>query len=65
MTEIQFSIKGENAITATEELLALEGITGDYSVDSEDVKKEAVITTVATIVGLVGGNLAITEQIRK
>jgi DNA-binding transcriptional regulator YbjK len=45
--------------------LAIEGITGNYTVNSEDVKKEAVITTVATIVGLVGGTLAIAEQIRK
>ncbi len=65
MTEIQFAIAGEDAITATEELLAIKGITGNYSVDSEDVKKEAVITTVSTIVGLVGGTLAIAEQIRK
>jgi hypothetical protein len=43
MTEIKFSIEGENAITATEELLAIEGITGNYTVNSEDVKKEAVI----------------------
>ncbi|MCX5982675.1 MAG: hypothetical protein NTY89_12975 [Nostocales cyanobacterium LacPavin_0920_SED1_MAG_38_18] len=65
MTEIKFAIEGEDAITATEELLAIEGITGNYTVNSEDVKKEAVITTVATIVGLVGGTLAIAEQIRK
>ncbi|WP_053540541.1 hypothetical protein [Anabaena sp. WA102] len=65
MTEIKFAIEGEDAITATEELLAIEGITGNYTVNSEDVKKEAVITTVATIVGLVGGAIAIAEQIRK
>lgn len=65
MTEIKFSIEGEDAIVATEELLAIEGITGNYTVDSEEVKKEAVITTVATIVGLVGGAIAIAEQIRK
>jgi hypothetical protein len=65
MTEIKFAIEGEDAITATEELLAIEGITGNYTVESEDIKKEAVITTVATIVGLVGGTIAIAEQIRK
>jgi len=53
MTEIKFAIEGEEAIAATDELLAIEGITGNYSVDSEEVRKEAVITTVATIVGLV------------
>ncbi|MEY2912846.1 MAG: hypothetical protein RLZZ184_2155 [Cyanobacteriota bacterium] len=65
MTEIKFAIEAEDAITATKELLAIEGITGNYTVNSEDVKKEAVITTVATIVGLVGGTVAIAEQIRK
>ena len=65
MTEIKFSIEGDEAIAATEELLAIEGITGDYTINSEDVKKEAVITTVATIVGIVGGTIAIAEQIRK
>lgn len=65
MTEIKFAIEAEDAITATKELLAIEGITGNYIVNSEDVKKEAVITTIATIVGLVGGTLAIAEQIRK
>ena len=43
MTELKFSIEGENAITATEELLAIEGITGNYSVDSEDVKKKQLL----------------------
>ena len=65
MTEIKFAIEGEDAITATKELLAIEGITGNYTVNSEEIKKEAVITTVATIVGLVGGTLSIAEQIRK
>jgi hypothetical protein len=65
MTKIKFAIEGEDAITATKELLAIEGITGNYTVNSEEIKKEAVITTVATIVGLVGGTLAIAEQIRK
>jgi hypothetical protein len=65
MTEIKFAIEGEDAITATEELLAIEGITGDYTVNSEEIEREAVITTVASIVGLVGGTLAIAEQIRK
>ena len=65
MTEIKFAIEGEDAITATKELLAIEGITGNYTVNSEEIEKEPVITTVATIVGLVGGTLAIAEQIRK
>jgi hypothetical protein len=42
----------------TEIKFAIEGITGNYTVDSEDVKKEPVITTITTIVGLVGGAIA-------
>jgi hypothetical protein len=45
MTKIKFAIEGEDAITATKELLAIEGITGNYTVNSEEIKKEAVITT--------------------
>ncbi len=48
MTEIKFSIEDENPIAATDELLAIGGMTGNYAVDSEDVKKEPIITTVAT-----------------
>jgi hypothetical protein len=65
MTEIKFSIEGEDAVTATEKLLAIEGITGNYSTEVDIINKEPLITTVATIVGLVGGTLAIAEQIRK
>ena len=48
-TTTKFSIEGEDAITATEELLAIEGITGNYTVNSdnsEDVKKEPMIATI-------------------
>ncbi|MFN6157844.1 MAG: hypothetical protein ACK46N_05065 [Dolichospermum sp.] len=40
MTEIKFAIEAEDAITATKELLAIECITGNYTVNSEDVKWE-------------------------
>jgi hypothetical protein len=65
MAEIQVAIEGEDAIAATEELLAIPGISGNYTVSSEAAEREPVITTVATIVGIVGGSIAIAEQIRK
>lgn len=43
------NLAGEDAITATEELLAIQGITGNYTVNSdnsEDVKKETMIATI-------------------
>ncbi len=64
MAEIKFAIEGEGAIEATEDLLALEGIEGSYAVD-EEVQREGVIATIASIVGIVSGALAVAEQIRK
>lgn len=64
MSEIKFAIEGEGAIEATEELLTLEGIEGSFTVD-EEVQREGVIATIASIVGIVSGTLAVAEQIRK
>lgn len=65
MAEIQLAIEGKDAIVATEALLAIPGISGNYKVSSEAQEREPVVTTVATIVGIVGGTIAIAEQIRK
>jgi hypothetical protein len=64
MADIQVAIAGTDAVVATEALLAIDGISGTYAVDSE-TDKEGILITIATIVGLVGGTLAIAEQIRK
>lgn len=64
MSKIKFAIEGEGAIEATEELLRLEGIEGSFTVD-EEVQREGVIATIASIVGIVSGTLAVAEQIRK
>ncbi|PZO35761.1 MAG: hypothetical protein DCF19_23175 [Pseudanabaena frigida] len=61
---MKFAIEGEGAIEATEELLTLEGIEGSFTVD-EEVQREGVIATIASIVGIVSGTLAVAEQIRK
>ncbi|MGI2902846.1 hypothetical protein [Tolypothrix sp. VBCCA 56010] len=65
MAEIRLAIEGEDAIAATEALLAIPGISGSYKVSSEAPEREGVIATVASIVGIVGGTIAIAEQIRK
>ncbi len=65
MAEIRLAIEGEDAIAATEALLAIPGISGNYTVSSEAQEREPVVTTVASIVGIVGGTIAIAEQIRK
>ena len=65
MAEIRLAIEGEDAIAATEALLAIPGISGNYSVSAEAPEREGVTATVASIVGIVGGTIAIAEQIRK
>jgi hypothetical protein len=42
MAEIQVAIEGEDAIAATEDLLAIPGISGNYAV-SEAEEKEMTI----------------------
>jgi hypothetical protein len=65
MAEIQLAIEGEDAIAATEALLAIPGISGNYTVSSEAQERETVVATVASIVGIVGGTIAMGEEIRK
>ena len=65
MTEIQLAVEGEEAIPATESFLAIPGISGTWEVSSESPEREAVTATIASIVGIVGGSVAIAEQIRK
>jgi hypothetical protein len=64
MADIQIAVEGEDAVFATEELLAISGISGSYTTPTEN-QREATVATVATIVGIVGGTMAIAEQIRK
>lgn len=61
---IRVAIAGSGAVPATEALLAIDGVSGTYTVNDE-VEREGVLVTIATIVGLVGGTLAIAEQIRR
>lgn len=61
---ILIEVQGTDAIAATESLLALPELTGTWETEGE-AEREGVLATIATIVGLVGGTLAIAEQIRK
>jgi len=62
MAEIQVGIEGENAPAAAEALLEIPGISGSYEVPTQ---REGTLAAVATIVGIVGGAVALAEQIRK
>lgn len=62
--EIQIAVEGEGAIEATTELFSMPDISGTWQPVNES-EREAVLATVGTIVGVVGGSLAIAEQLRK
>jgi hypothetical protein len=61
--KIEIEVEGAGAIEATTELFALSGIEGEWQ--TAPPEREAVISTIGAIVGLVGGTMAIAEQIRK
>lgn len=61
---MKIEIQGRDAVDATEELLAIEGIEGSYQT-LEEVEREATLATIATIVGIASGTLTIAESIYK
>lgn len=62
MTTLQLDIEGDGAISATEALLQIEGLTGTYETAGDD-QKEGVLATIATIVGITAGTLTIAEKL--
>ncbi|HEY9630432.1 MAG TPA: hypothetical protein V6C84_24310 [Coleofasciculaceae cyanobacterium] len=64
MAEILVEVQGIDAIAATEELLAIPGVEGSWETE-EEAQREGTLAVIATIVGIVGGTMAIAEQIRK
>ena len=63
-TGITIAIEGGSADEAAIALLNLDGIQGEYEPD-ETVSRDGGLTAIATIVTIVGGTMAIAEQIRK
>lgn len=64
MAAITITIDGEDSKSAAQDLLAIPGIAGTVLVEG-DPKKTEPLTTVASIITIVGGTLTIAEQIRK
>jgi len=60
---MKIEIQGRDAIKATEELLAIEGLEGSYQTIDEVEREAATLATIATIVGIVGGSLTIGEKL--
>jgi hypothetical protein len=64
MANILIEVQGEAAVAATSALLATPGLEGNWETEA-GTEREGVLVTIATIVGIVGGTMAIAEQIRK
>ena len=62
MNDIKIAIEGTAADEAARSLFQIKGLTGDYETDTE-VTRDGGLTVVATVLGIVGGTMAIAEQI--
>jgi hypothetical protein len=60
--QIQLEIQGDAAPTATAELFSTPEIEGNWQAVGED-EREGVLTTIATIVAITGGTIAIAEKL--
>jgi hypothetical protein len=60
--EMKIEIQGQDAITATEALLQIEGVQGSYQT-LDAVEREGTLVTIATIVGIVSGSLTVAEKL--
>lgn len=63
-TGITIAIEGGSADEAAIALLNIDGIQGEYKKD-DAISRDGGLTAIATIIGIVGGTMAIAEQIRK
>jgi hypothetical protein len=63
MADIKLEIEGEGAIVATRELLQIPGVTGNWQPSTEEPEREAILVTIATIIGITAGALEIAEKI--
>jgi len=59
---MKIEIQGQDAVAATEELLAMEGVEGSYQTVDE-VEREGTFATIAMIVAIAGGILNIGEKL--
>lgn len=66
MAEIKLSLEGEEAVIAAEKLFETTGLQGSWEVatDSQPIK-EGTLAVIGTVVGIIGGTVAVAEQIRK
>ena len=62
---MKIEIQGRDAVVATKELLAIEGLEGSYQILEEVERGEVntTLVTIATIVAMTSGTLGIAEQL--
>lgn len=66
MTEIKLSLEGEEVDVAAEKLFQSTGLQGNWKVAKGTLPtKEGTLAVIGTVVGIVGGTIAVAEQIRK
>ncbi|MDM8536247.1 hypothetical protein QUF70_05795 [Desulfobacterales bacterium HSG17] len=63
MDNIQIAIEGTASLEAAKDLIETCEISGDWQ--TPDGAMKGALATIATIVGIVGGTVAVSEQIRK
>ena len=59
---MQIEIQGADAIKVAQDIVEMEGVQGSYEVISE-VEKEGTLATIATIIGIISGTIAIAEKL--
>jgi hypothetical protein len=59
---MQIEIQGQDAIRVAEEIIAIDGVDGNYEVVSE-VEREGTLATIATIIGITTGAMTIAEKL--
>ncbi|GCA93812.1 hypothetical protein [Microcystis aeruginosa] len=58
---MQIEIEGADAIKVAQDIVEMEGVQGSYEVISE-VEREGTLATIATIIGIISGTIAIAEK---
>ena len=64
MQKIQIAIEGPDAVEATQALMDIPALSGEWQMPEGD-RKDGGLTTIALIVGIAGGTITAAEQIRK
>lgn len=66
MPQIKLSLEGEEADIAAEKLFKTTDLQGSWEVVTNSLStKEGTLAVIGTVVGIVGGTIAVAEQLRK